>query len=251
MAPGMNVPDNVLIILDGSDSMGLNTGNGLTRIAAAKRAILDTLSQTPGNVNVGLRVYGYDARPQTACRASQTLVPIGPNNRMQIASRIVGVRPIGMTPISYSLIEAINQDFAYVNGKKSIILISDGEETCDADPCDVAVDMVRHNVDVKINVIGLGLSDMDAIRQLKCVAMATKGKFYNVDTAAQLNNAVGDLFHVRQDVHAQIMMPSSPGFPAYGPPQAMQPRPVQAPRASDPQAPNIPDLQAPSPPKSR
>ena len=155
---------------------------------------------------------------------------------MQIASQMVGLKAQGMTPTSYALKRAIIEDFSQIQGKKSIILVSDGQETCAADPCDVAVEMVRNNVDVKINVIGYGLQDMDAVRQLKCVAMATKGKYISTDTSAQLTNAMGELFNIKKEVKAQIVTPASTQAPpqqqgGQNPPR--QPEPV-----------NIPELKA-------
>lgn len=232
--------ESVLIILDASESMTLPAEgrSGESRMAAAKRVIIETLGKIPSNVNVGLRVYGDKRHPDrsVSCSATHTVVPIGANNRMQIASQMVGLKAQGMTPTSYALKRAIIEDFSQIQGKKSIILVSDGQETCAADPCDVAVEMVRNNVDVKINVIGYGLQDMDAVRQLKCVAMATKGKYISTDTSAQLTNAMGELFNIKKEVKAQIVTPASTQAPpqqqgGQNPPR--QPEPV-----------NIPELKA-------
>lgn len=198
--------DSYLIILDASQSMLDTLPDGQTRMSAAKRTILETLQKIPKQVPVGLRVYGTDT--YNACRSTRLMVPVMPNNRYQIASQMTKIRPTGMTPITYSLDTAVRSDFNHLNGKRNIILISDGMETCDADPCDLAVSMVQNGVDIKINVIGYGLRELDGIRQLKCAALATKGKFYNTHTAAELSNSLDQLLGARKDVQAKIYIPN-------------------------------------------
>ncbi len=208
--------ENVLIILDASYSM-IETIDGNrarkgedTKMVMAKRTILDVLKNVPPHVNVGLRVYGHERnrRMKRSCSATQTLVPIGHNNRAAVGNALLNIKPSGMTPISYSLTQAIQQDFYGLPGKKSVILVSDGMETCSADPCSVAVNMVRQNVDVKINVVGFGLHDLAATRQLKCVALSTFGKFYSVNTSAELADSLKNSLQVETSVEGRILPPS-------------------------------------------
>ncbi|MEB3287671.1 MAG: VWA domain-containing protein [Vampirovibrionales bacterium] len=202
---GVHGQESFLLILDSSDSMSEPLGNGQSKMAAAKRVILETMQKIPQEVPVGLRVYGDST--YNACRATRMLVPIAPNNRYQISAQMTKIRPTGMTPISYALTTAVREDFNMLNGKRNIILVSDGMETCDRDPCDLAVSMVQNGVDVKINVIGYGLREVEGIRQLKCAALATKGKFYNVDTSAQLGQSLDQILGAKKDVQAKIYIP--------------------------------------------
>ncbi|MBX2860763.1 MAG: VWA domain-containing protein [Vampirovibrio sp.] len=205
-------PENVLIILDASYSMIQPLDSGQTKMNVAKRSILHFLQNVPPHVNVGLRVYGHSDNRFTACRATQLMVPLGVNNRHMIANNLLRLKPTGSTPISLSLKTAINQDFMNIPGKKSIILVSDGIETCDEDPCGVAVNMVRQNVGVKINVIGFGLEEMDAARnQLKCIALSTYGKYYTADSGNELERRLNDALDVETRVEGKILIkpPSS------------------------------------------
>jgi Ca-activated chloride channel family protein len=206
-----SAPENVLIILDASYSMAEPLPGGETKMNAAKRVILETLKSFPATTNVGFRVYGTSDSPFNACRASQLLVPFGTNNRNVIASKLVGLKPTGATPITHTLMQAVNQDFAGVQGKKSIILISDGMETCDADPCRAAVQMVRGGVDTRINVVGFGLREYDpaAEKQLKCVALSTLGKYYSAETAAQLGESLRNAVRTEATVQGRILVPGS------------------------------------------
>lgn len=217
-----NAPENVLFILDASDSMN-ESMNGVPKIQSAKDVILKTIQTMPPNVNVGLRVYGhrlgrsrmggfriqgpfgsYQAGGSEMCRQTQLLAPLETNNRARIAGQLLEVQAVGKTPITYSLHEAVNNDFVNRPGKKTIILVSDGRETCSYNPCDLALDMVRSGIDIKINTIGFGTHDRVADNQLKCVALSTKGKFYSANTAAELAKSLHDSAQVQTSVQAKI-----------------------------------------------
>lgn len=218
-------PENVMIIIDASYSMSEPIErSGEDKMAAAKRAVLNVLQNTAPGTRVGLRVYGDSANQFTACRATRLLVPLGENNRNLIASKMIGLKPTGATPISYTVLRSLQEDFNTVNGPQSIILISDGIETCGEDPCDVAVKMQQMGINIKINVVGLGLQDYAAVKQLRCVALATKGQFYTANTAAELANSLNKALAVETKVHGTIIQhpqpsppaqPASPTAPAY------------------------------------
>jgi hypothetical protein len=222
-------PENVMIILDSSYSMSEPIDHsGEDKMVAAKRTVLDVLRNIAPTTRVGLRVYGNSANQFTACKATNLLVPLGENNRNLIASKMIGLRPTGATPISYTVLRSLHEDFNAVNGNQSIILISDGIETCGEDPCDVAVKMQQMGINIKINVIGLGLQDYAAVKQLRCVALATKGQFYTANTAAELANSLNKALAVETKVQGTIiqnpqpMAPAQPVAPAAQPEKAYQ-----------------------------
>jgi Ca-activated chloride channel family protein len=218
-------PDNVMIILDGSDSMAdAIDRSGESKMAAAKRTVLDVLRTVSPATRVGLRIYGNSASPFNACHATSVLVPLGENNRNLIASKMIGIQPTGMTPISYTIMRSLNEDFQAVSGPRTIILISDGIETCGEDPCHVAVRMQQMGINVKINVIGLGLQDYDADKQLRCVALGTKGQFYTANTAAELANSLNKAMAAQTKVQGTILTPITPSMA----PRSPAPLPMQA-----------------------
>lgn len=207
--------ENVMIILDASYSMSEPIDHsGEEKMTAAKRTVLDVLRNIAPATRVGLRVYGNSANQFTACKATNLLVPLGENNRNLIASKMIGLRPTGATPISYTVLRSLHEDFNAVNGNQSIILISDGIETCGEDPCDVAVKMQQMGINIKINVIGLGLQDYAATKQLRCVALATKGQFYTANTAAELANSLNKALAVETKVQGTIIQNPQPMAPA-------------------------------------
>ncbi len=224
-----NGPEQVLIILDASYSMTepLTPGvkNGESKMSVAKRTILQVLNRVPPSTNLGLRVYG--ARTDSAafaCRDSYLAVPIGANQRYRISSALSSIQPKGATPISHSLIEATEDDFLNRPGKKTIILVSDGIETCGQDPCSVAVNMQRRGIDVKISVVGFGLHDLAAMNQLKCIALSTFGQFHLANTAAQLADQLGRTIDASTEVQGRILLPPRQTAPNNSPPPPAIPK---------------------------
>ena len=184
----------VLIVFDASGSMEEKI-RGETKIHIAKRVLEDVLLKADSGVNVGLRVYGLSeptGNPYFDCSDSKLLVFPETNNRRAIVSEIYKVLPRGFTPITYSLSQAV-QDLAPYNGEKSVILISDGLETCGGDPCQLAQDINNSNIDLKIDVVGFGVKDdWAAQQQLKCIALNTKGKYFSAESADELANGLNE-----------------------------------------------------------
>jgi len=178
----------VLIVFDASASME-ETINGETKIHIAKRALDDVLLNAPQDINLDLRVYGANPpklNHYTDCFDSKLIVPPGINNRRTIVSEIYKILPRGFTPITYSLSQAL-QDISPYTGEKSIILISDGLETCGGDPCELAKTICLSGIDLKIDVVGFGVSDdIDAQNQLMCIATSTMAKYFEANNAADL-----------------------------------------------------------------
>lgn len=209
--PASGQRENVLIILDCSLSME-DEVDGQRKIDVARDVINKVLARIPGDVYVGLRVYGHKRGliggliGPDDCEASELLVPINPNNRQRIYNELLKLRPVGMTPICYSIGQSVEHDFIGLSGKKRIILVSDGMENCNGSPCEFAVELVKKNVDVSIDVIGFDLSaNPSAMRQLRCAALVTKGKFYTADNPDEFLRSMQQSFQVTTDVQGVIL----------------------------------------------
>ena len=201
-----NGPDKTLIIMDSSGSMA-DEIHGKAKMLIAKMTLDNVLSQVSPNIHLGLRVYGhkFGLFGFDACRASELVVPIGPDNIEKIKNAAYKLEPTGATPIIYSIQEALDHDFPMAgSGKRRIILISDGMETCGGSPCEYAVDLVKKGVDLKIDVIGFDLDDKEAVSQLKCVALSTKGKFYSANNESELENSLIDSLNVTKEVQGKV-----------------------------------------------
>jgi Ca-activated chloride channel family protein len=178
------------LVLDASGSMAHRVSGGGTRIAAAKHAVQDLVRRLPDDAQVGLRVFGatvFSRRDPGACRDTQSVVPVGPLDRAALSGAVARYRPYGETPIGAAL-EAAAHDLG-PQGRRTIVLLSDGEPTCAPDPCRVARQLHRHGVDLTIDVLGLDVSD-SARRALRCIADAGGGSYYDVDDSDELTSAM-------------------------------------------------------------
>ena len=198
--------EHILFILDFSNSM-----KEYLDIGRKVDVMLDTMAKIlpgiPLTTSVGLRVYGHRMGFSAfeACHASSLLVPIGTNNSYDIKNALFSVKPKGMTPITYSLKQAVKKDFLGIKGKKRIILLTDGGENCDESPCKYAMELLKVRKDISIDVIALNIDDDDDIEQLQCAALVTSGKFYTANTSAELIKSLSDSVSVKKDVDAKII----------------------------------------------
>ncbi len=175
----------MVLVLDSSGSMKERAAAGETKIAAAKKALNQVIGSLPEDQSVGLRVYGakvFSRDQPGACTDSQLVVPVDTGNRDQLRSAVSSYRPYGETPIGHALQEA-GKDLGG-EGKRTIVLVSDGEPTCDPDPCEVARDLSEQGVDLKIDVVGLDV-DGAARDKLRCIAGAGNGTYYDVDSSEE------------------------------------------------------------------
>lgn len=195
-----------LFILDFSNSMSEYL-DGESKVDL----MLDTMRNLIPSINpnslVGLRVYGHRMgfTPFEACRASSLLVPISRNSGLGIRQSLAKTHPRGMTPITYSLKQAIKNDFMGFKGKKHIILLTDGGENCDESPCKYVMELVKVRKDVFIDVIAFNIDNDEDLAQLECTALVTSGKFYTANTAAELARSLTNSLNVQKEVEAKIL----------------------------------------------
>jgi Ca-activated chloride channel family protein len=182
-------PINILFVLDASYSMKDKLGGHEKKINAAKQVLENALSRIPAGVNLGLRVFGqaYTGIPDLDCRQTALLVPVGQGNRRSIIEKVRRIEPYGMTPLEYALRQAAESDLRNLPGTKTIILITDGAETCGGDPCRYIQTLPSRGIKLKVDVVGLNLRrDPQAKSQLNCITEASGGKYYDANTAADL-----------------------------------------------------------------
>ncbi len=203
--PYKNTGDKLLFVVDFSNSMGEYLEHK-TKVNQVKEMMKRILPQISTDTKVGIRVYGHTCNifAYNACRSSELLVPLRENNSLNIKSAISKLRPRGMTPITYSLKEAVKKDLANQNGVKHIILLTDGGENCDESPCDYAIDLMKNRRDIKIDVIAFNVHDSNDLDQLKCVADVTSAKFIQADTNAQLIHSMEELILPHKQVEALL-----------------------------------------------
>ena len=184
----------LLLMLDASGSMNGKDASGLSKIKAAQKALTSVVNTLPAESQVGLRVYGATVQggrptPQ-ACADTQLVHPIGPLDRPGLAAAINGFKAKGETPIAGSLKAAMGDLGA--EGKRNIVLVSDGEESCVPDPCPVVKELVKQGIDLQIDTVGFAV-DAKARKQLQCIAAAGNGSYYDAKDAGQLEESLNKL----------------------------------------------------------
>ncbi len=200
-----NNEENLLFVVDFSNSMSEYL-ESKKKTDMVKMVLKNILPQLSPDINAGLRVYGHTCNvlALNACKSSELVVPISKNNSQNISSALTKLRPKGMTPITYSLKQAVNKDFKDIKTQKRIVLLTDGGENCDISPCEYAISLVRKRRDINIDVIAFNVKDSDDLEQLKCTADVTGGHFIEADTNAQLVNKMNELLLPHKQVEAML-----------------------------------------------
>ena len=175
-AEGEEVPTRILFVFDASNSMNAFWG-GSRKIETASDLLSQTLKELhhSDGLELGLRVYGHGTKHvagQQDCDDTELLVPFSSANNLIIKQTLGRIRAQGTTPIARSL-EMAAGDFPDDKGRNVIILITDGIEACDEDPCAVSRALQAKGIVVKPFVIGMGI-DEDMMGKLECI-----GNFYD------------------------------------------------------------------------
>lgn len=198
--------ERILFIMDFSNSM-TEYLEGREKVDLMIETMAKILPSISPDTQVGLRVYGHKNgfTAMDACRASSLLVPVSASSAAAISASLYKTQPKGMTPITYSLKQAVKNDFLGFSGKKRIILLTDGGENCDESPCEYAMELIKTRKDINIDVIAFNINDKDDLEQLQCAALVTSGKFYTANTAAELAKSLSNSINARKDVEAKII----------------------------------------------
>ena len=177
-------------VFDASFSMFGQWQSGM-KMDIAKKMLTDFLDSIKGvsNLEVALRCYGHQVplRPERSCTDTKLEVPFNSSLNTSITAiknRLKTIVPKGTTPIAYTL-EQCGGDFptaSNANVRNIIILITDGIEECDGDPCAVSLALQKKGIVLKPFVIGIGL-DQTYLNSFGCV-----GKFYDASSETSFKN---------------------------------------------------------------
>ncbi|MFF9901093.1 VWA domain-containing protein [Streptomyces longispororuber] len=185
----------VELVLDVSGSMRARDIDGKSRMAAAKQAFNEVLDATPEDVELGIRTLGANYRGddrKTGCKDTEQLYPVGPLDRRDAKTAVATLAPTGWTPIGPALLKAAD-DLEGGEGSRRIVLISDGEDTCQPlDPCEVAREIAAKGVNLTVDTLGL-VPNTKMRAQLSCIAEATGGTYTSIRHTDELTERVGQL----------------------------------------------------------
>ncbi len=153
---------HILFVFDASNSMNAYW-EGKRKIEVATSLLSESLASLYGipGLKLGLRVYGHQTKfvqGEQDCDDTELVVPLAEGNNLLIQKALGRIQARGTTPIARSL-ERTAEDFPAEEARKVIVLITDGIEACDEDPCAVSRMLQEEGIVVKPFIIGIGLEE--------------------------------------------------------------------------------------------
>lgn len=192
---------NTILVMDGSGSMWGQI-DGTAKITIAQEVMGDLLGTLPDDQSLGLIAYGH--RERGNCTDIEVLLTPGPGQRDAIAGAVGGLSPLGKTPMTDAVIAAA-EALRYTEDSATVILVSDGVETCNPDPCAAARILEETGVDFTAHVIGFDVGgDAEATAQMQCIAEETGGMFIPAADAGELSEALNTVVEEPEPVLAQM-----------------------------------------------
>jgi Ca-activated chloride channel homolog len=206
-----DAPRPTVIVVDASGSMAAAMG-GTTRLDAARGVLNEILGRWPASAPLGLVAYGH--RRAGDCGDIEVLSPIGKLDAAALRKKYGALLARGKTPLAASLQQAAGMLKGAGQGG-TIILVTDGIETCHPDPCSVAAALRAADAALVVHVIGFAVEAKDE-RQLSCIAEAGGGLYR---TAANAGGLLDSLSTVARAATEQAPPPPpAPVTPAPAPP---------------------------------
>lgn len=178
----------ILFLLDGSGSM-MAQWQGEYRIDIAKRVLGEMIQELEGKerIETALRVYGHQyPKRELNCKDTKLEAAFASNNAERIINKLKPIKPKGTTPLAFSLQQCANDFPNDPNGRNIIIIITDGIESCEGDPCAVSLALQKKNIFLKPFIIGIGMSK-DYSKEFACL-----GTFLNAENPAKFKKALHD-----------------------------------------------------------
>lgn len=214
LAQDTSAAGDTILVFDASGSMWGQI-DGVPKITVARDVVKGLLDDLPPGRRLGLVAYGH--RRKGDCKDIQTLVPVG-GDRAAIAKAIAAMNPVGKTPMT-AAVEQAAEALKFTENEATVILVSDGQETCHADPCEAAAKLAKMGVGLTVHTVGfgLGVEEAGAKGELQCMADATGGRFFVADDADELRDALQKISLAPAGKGKQADAPPAKPKPAPGP----------------------------------
>lgn len=182
----------VLFILDGSGSMN-ERWHGESKWDMAVQTLsnlIDSFEQTNRDFEIGIRVLGHQyPRAQARCEDTKLEMPFATDLNFEKVNTILRrIHPKGMTPLAFAISQAEIDFTTDVKAQNIIILITDGLENCDGNPCVVATRLREKNIFINPYIIGLGIDSLQS-QKLECI-----GKFIDAKNKAVFKEVIKTIF---------------------------------------------------------
>ncbi|MGD9347903.1 MAG: hypothetical protein PVH84_18715, partial [Candidatus Aminicenantes bacterium] len=190
---------NVELIVDASNSMWGQI-RGVSKIAIAKEVLEQIIAGLPDEMNVGLRLYGhrYGLDNRRACQDTELTVPIGPVAKNRLIDTVNAIQPKGKTPLVFSVLEA-GKDFEEIESG-SIILITDGIESCGGDIDSIAPALRESGIELQVHIVGFDIKEEEAKKELETIANSTGGMYLDARDSQELLSSLEQTLQVEYEI---------------------------------------------------
>ena len=216
--------ERTIIVLDASGSMWGQIDDRPKQMIA-REALKTVLQSLPADRAVGLMAYGH--RDKASCEDVETLVPPAAGSAGAITAAADQLKFLGKTPLSAAVRKAA-EELNYTGDKATVVLITDGSDSCKADPCALGRELEQDGADLTVHVVGFGLTGEQG-RQVACLAETTGGKFIQAGDASQLEAALQQTLIATPELAAPQPAPAAETQPGSADMLASEPAPAASP----------------------
>jgi Ca-activated chloride channel homolog len=174
-----------IIVLDASGSMWGQI-QGKPKIEIAREVIGDLMGTLDADLEIGLMAYGH--REKGNCDDIEMLVTPAKGDRSEFLKKVNQIIPKGKTPLTAAVEQAAGF-LKFEEEAANVILISDGLETCDRDPCALAGELASKGIQFKAHIVAFDLTAEES-ESFRCLADETGGQFLQAQDAPTLKDAL-------------------------------------------------------------
>ncbi|PTE11312.1 vWA domain-containing protein [Mesorhizobium helmanticense] len=206
--------DRVIVILDASGSMWAQI-DGKPKLEIARESLRAALQSIPTDREIGFMAYGH--REKAGCEDIELIVPPQAGSAGAISTAADSLKFLGKTPLTAAVKQAA-EALKYTEDRATVVLITDGLETCGGDPCALGKELKAAGIDFTADVVGFGLTAEEG-KQVACLAENTGGKYIQASDEKALQDALAETV----------------AAPAPEPAPAPQPAPEPAPEPAKPE----------------
>ena len=195
---------STIIVMDGSGSMWGQI-NGKAKLEIARETVTSVLGTISPDQVLGLIAYGH--RSKGDCDDIELIVPPAKGSAQAVQKAVNEMKFLGMTPLSAAVRKAA-EALRYTEQAATVVLVTDGLETCNADPCALGKELEAAGLQFTAHVIGFGLAKEQGA-QLACLAENTGGKYLQAADAASLDVALKATITEAPLPKAELIAPDS------------------------------------------
>ena len=197
-----NCAADAMIVFDGSGSMAEMGFNNIDepRIFEARRAVAEAMPQVAQFRRLGLIVYGPDGADE--CSGITLRFPPRTDAAADVIAAVDALQPAGSTALA-AAVEMAAVELDHTRRPATIVLVTDGKDTCGGTPCTLATTLANDGVETTVHIVGFKVrsdffswednsaADPGVTESVaRCLADETGGTYTHAETVQQLVDAL-------------------------------------------------------------